>query len=114
VALAAIVLVTGFAHSAFGQASIAIDLSNRATAFRPPSGYLLRGYNNSADGGIYPELVRNRSFEINKPENWTLPILPAAAARQLLTRAVPESFNRRCLHVQVDVPSRSRTKGIGA
>jgi hypothetical protein len=36
-------------------------------------GIFFEDINLSADGGIYPELVRNRSFEDSeKPEHWTL------------------------------------------
>jgi hypothetical protein len=34
-------------------------------------GIFFEDINHSADGGIYPEMVRNRSFEdSDKPENW--------------------------------------------
>ena len=36
-------------------------------------GIFFEDINLSADGGIYPELVRNRSFEdAEQPENWKL------------------------------------------
>ena len=105
VALAAIVLATGLAHSAFGQASITIDLAKPGHRISPTLwGIFFEDINNSADGGIYPELVRNRSFEDStKPENWTFANLAGRSGAATIDESRPlNPFNRRCLRVQVD------------
>jgi alpha-L-arabinofuranosidase len=67
-------------------------------------GIFFEDINNSADGGIYPELVRNRSFEDSeKLDSWKF--VPAVGTGS--TAAVDEShplnpFNRRSLRVRMD------------
>jgi len=67
-------------------------------------GIFFEDINNSADGGIYPELIRNRSFEdSDKLENWK--ILDEADSK--ITATIDDShplnpFNRRSLRIQAD------------
>src|SRR5271166_6390572 len=76
-------------------------------------GIFFEDINNSADGGIYPELVRNRSFEDStKPENWTFTNLPAGGGATTIDESRPlNPFNRRCLRVQVDGPFSLENEG---
>ena len=66
-------------------------------------GIFFEDINNSADGGIYPELVRNRSFEDSeKLENWKI-----SGTNSKSTAAIDDSrplnpFNRRSLRVKAD------------
>src|SRR5882724_12800988 len=54
-------------------AKISVDAAHPAHAIPPTLwGIFFEDINLSADGGIYPELVRNRSFEdSDKPTDWT-------------------------------------------
>src|SRR5450759_3428724 len=55
-------------------AKITVDAAHPAHAIAPTLwGIFFEDINMSTDGGIYPELVRNRSFEYSeKTENWSL------------------------------------------
>ena len=108
--LAALVL----AQSAFGQASITIDLSKPGHAIAPNLwGIFFEDINHSADGGIYPELVRNRSFEDSaQPESWTFANLAGRAGAATIDESRPlNPFNRRCLRVRVDGPFSLENEG---
>jgi alpha-L-arabinofuranosidase len=62
-------------------------------------GIFFEDINLSADGGIYPELVRNRSFEdADKPENWAI---TGAEARISSSRPL-NPFNRKSLQLKAD------------
>jgi alpha-L-arabinofuranosidase len=68
---AAIIASVVCAHSE--PAKITVDVAHPSHAISPTLwGIFFEDINMSTDGGIYPELVRNRSFEdSDKPENWT-------------------------------------------
>src|SRR5580658_5547986 len=52
------------AHSALAQAKLSVEVNQPGHAVSPQLwGLFFEDINLSADGGIYPELVRNRSFE---------------------------------------------------
>jgi hypothetical protein len=70
--LAAGVLAAAISTNA-QPAKITVDAAHPAHAIAPTLwGIFFEDINMSTDGGIYPELVRNRSFEdSDKPENWT-------------------------------------------
>src|SRR5580693_10041938 len=63
-----------FANGLFAEASLTVDVDKPGHAISPTLwGIFFEDINLSADGGIYPELVRNRSFEdSDQPEFWTL------------------------------------------
>ena len=67
-------------------------------------GIFFEDINLSADGGIYPEQVRNRSFEdATTPENWTLTKEGDGRSEMSIdTRTPLNPINRRSLHVRVD------------
>jgi alpha-L-arabinofuranosidase len=75
-------------------------------------GIFFEDINLSADGGLYPELVRNRSFEdADKLENWTFSSSPAGKSAATISTAdiqakppVPplNAFNLKSLCVKVD------------
>jgi alpha-L-arabinofuranosidase len=105
--------ITGFlaalflfaAPAVFAQATITVDADKPGHAVSPLLwGLFFEDINLSADGGIYPELVRNRSFEdAARPEYWKL--LNAAAGNSEL--AVDSSrplnpVNPHSLRVKVD------------
>lgn len=72
---AVLALALGLASSSLAQdASITIDASKPGAKVSPTLwGIFFEDINCSADGGIYAEMVRNRSFEdTDKPDYWTV------------------------------------------
>ena len=75
-------------------------------------GIFFEDINLSADGGIYPELVRNRSFEdADKPEGWKFTSVGDSKSEAAISTAdvqakppVPplNAFNRKSLRVKAD------------
>ena len=70
-------------------------------------GIFFEDINCSADGGIYAELVRNRSFEnSDKPEHWKVTSVGEGKAEATIDTSRPISpRNRRSLKVTVDNPA---------
>src|SRR5665647_1449133 len=59
---------------AFAQQSrLTLNLNNKGIAISPTHyGLFFEDINHAADGGLYAELIRNRSFEdAATPENWS-------------------------------------------
>jgi alpha-L-arabinofuranosidase len=72
-------------------------------------GIFFEDINMSTDGGIYPELVRNRSFEdADKPENWKFTATGGNSTAEVITADVRNQppalnpFNRKSLRVKTD------------
>ena len=91
-------------------AKITVDVSHPAHAISPTLwGIFFEDINMSTDGGIYPELVRNRSFEdADKPENWTLAAEGGGNSEAAVSTADVHGqppplnpFNRKSLRVKV-------------
>ncbi|HEX7651871.1 MAG TPA: alpha-L-arabinofuranosidase C-terminal domain-containing protein [Verrucomicrobiae bacterium] len=89
---------------------ISVDAAHPAHAISPTLwGIFFEDINLSADGGIYPELVRNRSFEdADHPENWTFKTLSGTGSATIATAdvgakpALPplNAFNRKALAIK--------------
>jgi alpha-L-arabinofuranosidase len=75
-------------------------------------GIFFEDINLSADGGIYPELVRNRSFEdADKPENWKL-TAPDGASEMAIDSSRPlNPLNRHSLRIRVGGPFQLENEG---
>jgi hypothetical protein len=74
-------------------------------------GIFFEDINLSADGGIYPELVRNRSFEdAETPENWKFTSTSGTSSAEISTASYSgrsttpplNPLNRRSLRVRID------------
>jgi alpha-L-arabinofuranosidase len=67
-------------------------------------GIFFEDINCSADGGIYAELVRNRSFEdSDRPEHWDVKWTGASSGQSTIDTSEPISpANRRSLKVRID------------
>ena len=93
-------------------AKITVDAAHPSHAISPTLwGIFFEDINMSTDGGIYPELVRNRSFEdADTPENWKFATRrrqerggghhggrawPAAAAEPVQPQVAPRESGRR-------------------
>jgi alpha-L-arabinofuranosidase len=74
-------------------------------------GIFFEDINLSTDGGIYPELVRNRSFEDGEqPESWKL--LSSGKAQMDIDSSRPlNPMNRRSLRVKADGPASLANEG---
>jgi alpha-L-arabinofuranosidase len=91
-------------------AKITVDAAHPAHAISPTLwGIFFEDINMSTDGGIYPEMVRNRSFEdADTPENWKFASVSGNSKAAISTadvhgRPVPlNCFNRNSLRVDVD------------
>ena len=91
-------------------AKISVDAAHPTHDISPTLwGIFFEDINLSADGGIYPELVRNRSFEdADKPENWKFTMLSGKSEASIVTsyvrgQPVPLNvFNRKALRVSAN------------
>jgi len=101
-----LVLIFGaFAHSAFAQASLTVDIDKPGHPVSPTLwGIFFEDINLSADGGLYPELVRNRSFEdSDQPNFWTLSDSNGGKSKIAIDSSLPlNTFNRHCLRLTLD------------
>jgi len=98
---AALVLLATASAIAAEQASITVQANKPGHKIAPTLwGIFFEDINLSADGGIYPELVRNRSFEDNETaaEYWSLTTNGVARAEVTIDDSKPlNPFNRRSL-----------------
>ena len=107
--LAAAVLASAISTNA-QPAKISVDVAHPSHAISPTLwGIFFEDINMSTDGGIYPELVRNRSFEdSNKPENWKFANLGGSGEAAIITADVHgqpkplNPFNRNSLRIKAD------------
>ena len=109
---AAAVVVSAISVNA-QPAKITVDVAHPAHEISPTLwGIFFEDINMSTDGGIYPELVRNRSFEdADMPENWKFTSVGGGKSEAAVITAdvqakppVPplNAFNRKSLRVKVD------------
>ncbi len=104
IVLAAALMAGGLATNA-APARITVTADQPAHRIPPTLwGIFFEDINLSADGGIYPELVRNRSFEDgDKPEYWKFTSVGAGRSECAYNSSRPlNAVNRRCLRVKMD------------
>src|SRR5271169_4854892 len=102
--LAAAIWALGITANA-QPAKITVDVAHPSHAIAPTLwGIFFEDINLSADGGIYPELVRNRSFEdSDQPEFWRLSSPhPGGSAMAIDSSRPLNTFNLHCLRVSVE------------
>jgi alpha-L-arabinofuranosidase len=86
------------------RATMTIDVGRPGVKISPTLyGIFFEDINLSADGGIYPELVRNRSFEdADKPESWTLATEGTIKGEMAIDGDRPRGkFDRRSLRLRI-------------
>jgi alpha-L-arabinofuranosidase len=86
-------------------ASITVDVAKPGANISPMLwGVFFEDINHSTDGGIYPELVRNRSFEdAEQPASWKLNQPDGGKPEMAIDSSRPVNpFNRRSLRVKLD------------
>ena len=94
---------------AAAPATITVDVAKPGHAVSPTLwGIFFEDINLSADGGLYAELIRNRSFEdSDKPEQWTFVSKGGAQGKIAITDEKPmaadpkKSFNKRSLRLDL-------------
>jgi alpha-L-arabinofuranosidase len=104
--------LAGTSFATAGTATITVQVDQPGHAVSPTLyGIFFEDINCSADGGIYAELVRNRSFEdSDKPEFWSA--LQSGSARVEMTVDTSQPIspkNPRSLKVTITNPAHSRT-----
>lgn len=90
-------------------AKISVDAAHPGHAISPTLwGIFFEDINMSTDGGIYPELVRNLSFEdADRPDNWAFAAVGGGSEAAVITADVHgqptplNPFNRKSLRVKV-------------
>ncbi len=101
-----ILLITGTAFTlAASPATVTVQVNRPGHKIAPTLwGVFFEDINLSADGGIYPELVRNRSFEDSeKPEHWSLVNRGEGQSEMAIDTSKPlNPFNRRSLRIRVN------------
>jgi len=110
-ALSLVVSSTGIADSP----GITVDVTKPGARVSPVLwGIFFEDINCSADGGIYPELVRNRSFEdADQPVHWRLLEGTGEPSRMVVKSEAPlNPYNRRHLHLRLNGPSRLANEGF--
>ncbi len=101
----AVFLLVVASQRAPAQATIKVDLDHPGHAIPATLwGIFFEDINLSADGGIYPELVRNRSFEdANWPEFWTLTNQPGGHCEMAVESSNPlNTMNRQYLRIELN------------
>jgi len=99
--LAALLVATAPAFAA----SITVDVTKPGAKISPLLwGIFFEDINHSTDGGIYPELVRNRSFEdSDQPDSWKLAQADAGGSEMSVDTSKPlNPFNRRSLRLKLN------------
>jgi len=99
-----LVPVASAAFAADATATLTVDAARPGSRISPMLwGIFFEDINLSADGGIYPELVRNRSFEDSeKPEPWKLVTTGKAKASMAVDDTKPlNPVNRRSLKLTI-------------
>jgi alpha-L-arabinofuranosidase len=105
------VLTPAFAASS----TVTVDVSKPGAPVSPMLwGIFFEDINCSADGGIYPELVRNRSFEdAEKPVHWQLFDSSDAKSELAIESGTPlNPYNRRHLRLRLNGPATLVNEGF--
>jgi alpha-L-arabinofuranosidase len=94
-------------------ATLTVDVDKPGARISPMLwGIFFEDINLSADGGIYPEFVRNRSFEdSDRPEHWALHQTDGRSAMAIDSERPIDPMNRRSLRVNLDGTATLVNKG---
>ena len=102
-ALALAMIGVGVLHGA--PASLTVEVDKPGVKISPTLwGIFFEDINLSADGGIYPEFVRNRSFEdSDQPDHWTITKAGNDKSEVAIDTSRPlDPMNRQSLRVKLD------------
>jgi alpha-N-arabinofuranosidase len=89
---------------AWAQPEITVDVAKRGAPISPTMwGIFFEDINFGADGGLYAERVKNRSFEFDRPlRGWRILRRGNTAGRALVLRDETRPRNPRFLRIEVD------------
>ncbi len=92
----------------WAQPRIIVDVAKPGAAISPAMyGIFFEDINFGADGGLYAELVKNRSFEFDRPlRGWKVLQKEGAQGRTLALRDETRPRNPRTLRLQIDKQGR--------
>jgi alpha-L-arabinofuranosidase len=98
-----------YAMAANPTATLTVDAAKTGPQISPSLyGIFFEEINCAGDGGIYAELVRNRSFEdSDKPASWELEARGGKAVMSVEAASAPTEFNKRVLKLAVTDPGSS-------
>ena len=100
-----VAVLCALARAALAEATITVETDKPGHAVSPLLwGIFFEDINLSADGGLYPELVRNRSFEDSRePEYWRLANGDGASSEMAVDSSRPlNAMNPHCLRINVN------------
>lgn len=104
-----VILALCSAYMLSAQVAMTVDFDKRGTAIAPTHyGIFYEDINHSADGGLYAELIRNRSFEdaVEYPYHWNLLCDKANGYIELVCWGQLNKSQKQCLKVELrDVAS---------
>ena len=88
----------------YAQVKITVDVSQPGEAISPTMyGVFFEDINFGADGGLYAELIKNRSFEFDQPlRGWRVLKQDGAAGRAYAVRNKIRPRNPRYLRIEID------------
>ena len=97
-------LIVLLAPVGYAQVRITVDASNPGEAISPTMyGVFFEDINFGADGGLYAELVKNRSFEFDLPlRGWRILKRDRAEGRAYAVRNEIRPRNPRYLRIEID------------
>jgi alpha-L-arabinofuranosidase len=101
--------------SASGTNSLTIDVNKPGITVSPLLyGILIEEINHSGDGGLYAELIRNRSFEdSDEPDYWTLDFDTSSNGEMSIDTSNPMSKeNPRSLRLDISAESQGRVGAV--
>ena len=97
-------LIALLAPFGFAQVRIIVDASQPGEAISPTMyGVFFEDINFGADGGLYAELIKNRSFEFDQPlRGWRVLKRGGAVGRTYAVRNEARPRNPRFLRMEID------------
>ncbi|HLP05121.1 MAG TPA: carbohydrate binding domain-containing protein, partial [Paludibacter sp.] len=111
-----LIFVTLFtSHSLVSQTSLTFDLKNKGVNISPCHyGLFFEDINHAADGGLYAELIRNRSFEdAATPDNWTtFGQSGASASQSLVTTGLLNTAQTKALQLTFSNATATARAGV--
>lgn len=100
---AALVALTSLASALGAQVHVEVDLADRRAEVSPTLyGIFFEDINHAADGGLYAELIRNRSIEFSRdnPDGWEA----LGSQISLCREGMLNNVQKQALRVHIDAP----------
>ncbi len=101
--------------SVYSQPKIYVDVNQKGVRISPTHyGIFFEDINHAADGGLYAELIRNRSFEdAQTPECWSLITTQKTSAEMSIeTKGLLNTSQAKCLKLQINKNTPDQEAGV--